>query len=769
MRGRRPILGNGEALTSAVERKYGGNAAPPPKTYDQARHDLFQYIDLLKEQYVEIPPELRFGDEFFYCLRVHPEALAKSFDMSSFIGNVSGIERIGTRAWNVESTQITHTDRLKNKIKKGQNEFVGKTIFIRSHVSALDRMKALLDESQTNLPMSFMADVCRLENLDLLKSDERVMGFTDDWKTGKVEIVLHPSRDNQLNLVEHFKALLDASGEDAGTVKSRVYPSNLAFISLDATKTILDVIDDYNPMRAIRPLEMSSFPVVRDIGDSAISAPLPPEISEKSSIKVGIFDGGIKVDHPLLSPYSNESSNLSVSSAPEIQAVAHGTAVAGAVLYGSLNQHKQGESLPAPNVSVESFRVFPLEDALDIDLYEAIDLIEEVVPARSDIDVYNLSFGPRGPILDDNISRFSYSLDNLAHMHNVLFVVACGNDGDCASPNDRIQSPADMVNGLGVGAHADNEKAPYSCCGPGREGAKTKPDVLAFGGTDNNPIHLLSVDQNRRLLSQGTSFSAPIVSGIAAQLIGMADRVSPLLARSLIIHNANHPDGLRCFDYGYGCICDDVDTYLNCSEKTATILYQGAIDPTRNIKLPIPIPEAVELSGLVTLQWTIAIESAVNDLDTLEYTSHCIEESFHPNSDVYRFTDPISQKGRYVNIVEDQELARKLADEGWGISSLPKSDSGGHKGTEETLRKKNLKWDTIIRNSVRKQAKSLHNPMLVLHAMSRNGVMDQVRFGAVVSISAPSYSGDIYNDIATHIPQLVPVRVRSENEIRIRN
>ena len=98
----------------------------------------------------------------------------------------------------------------------------------------------------------------------------------------------------------------------------------------------------------------------------------------------------------------------------------------------------------------------------------------------------------------------------------------------------------------------------------------------------------------------------------------------------------------------------------------------------------------------------------------------------------------------------------------------PKSDSYNKKLTEETLRRKMLKWDTIVRNETRKQATSLYKPMLVLHAQSRNGVSDPVRFGAIVTISAPSYSGDIYNDIVTHIPQLTPVRVRAENEIRIR-
>ncbi|MDD3275423.1 MAG: S8 family peptidase [Kiritimatiellales bacterium] len=753
---------------SLIDRRYFVQPSEPPKEFEAARVDMIRHIEQLKDGFERIPDGLRYGDEFFYCLRAHPEALAKSFDFSSFIGSVSGMRRIGARAWNVSAKEVTQTNRVKKKTDRGVEGFVGKTIFVRSHISALNKIIALLNERETELTKAFIADVCRIEHLDALSSSERVMGFDNDWKSGRVEIVLHPSEREQKALIEHFQTLVESSGEDCGELRPRIYESNIAFISMKATRALIDHINEYNPLRSIRPLQIRSIPEMRDFGGAGIPAPLPPEARGKSSIKVGVFDGGIKAGHPLLAPYCNEIGNPSVGSSPDNGAVAHGTAVAGAILYGQLNKHAHGQPLPTPNVSVESFRVFPLADNGDIDLYEAIDLIEAVVPSRPDIKVYNLSFGPDGPILDDSISRFSYALDNLAHTHNVLFVVACGNAGEYGRPNNRIQSPSDMVNGLGVGAHDGKVKASYSCCGPGREGAKTKPDILAFGGSNNEPMHLVSLDEKYRVLEMGTSFSAPIVAGLAAQLIGLAERVDPLVARALIIHNAAHPENGRCFDYGYGCICEDVDLHLQCSDKTATILFQGTITPKNNVKLPIPIPDVITLSGKVDLKWTIAIESAVNDLDSLEYTSHCIEEGFYPNGNLFKFTDPSTKASEYVDVVNAKEHARDLEKSGWKMSALPKSESGRH-ATEETLRKRDLKWDTIIRNGTRKLARGLCNPALVLHAMSRNGVDIPVRFGVVVTISAPSYSGDIYNDIVTHIPQLVPVRVRAENEIRIRS
>ena len=68
--------------------------------------------------------------------------------------------------------------------------------------------------------------------------------------------------------------------------------------------------------------------------------------------------------------------------------------------------------------------------------------------------LYNLSFGPRGAIVDDDISHFTYALDRLSMLpHHPLFCVAVGNDGDLPYPFNRIQAPSDLVNGLGIGAY----------------------------------------------------------------------------------------------------------------------------------------------------------------------------------------------------------------------------------------------------------------------------------------------------------------------------
>src|SRR5262249_26776980 len=149
----------------------------------------------------------------------------------------------------------------------------------------------------------------------------------------------------------------------------------------------------------------------------------------------------------------------------------------------------------------------------DIDLYESIDVIEAAVPQRKDIKVFNISFGPKGPILDDTISRFTFALDLLAAAQKVTFCVAVGNDGAATSGMNRIQAPSDLVNGLGVGAYTQRNgnriDATYSCQGLGRECGKLKPDIVGFGGCEQRPFHLVAVAKGIKVLSAGTSFANP--------------------------------------------------------------------------------------------------------------------------------------------------------------------------------------------------------------------------------------------------------------------
>jgi hypothetical protein len=445
--------------------------------------------------------------------------------------------------------------------------------------------------------------------------------------------------------------------------------------------------------------------------------------------------------------------------------------VAGALLHGPLNGIDASARLPAPPVYVISIRVLPTSDPQDIDLYESIDVVERAVPVRKDIKVFNLSFGPRGQILDDTLSRFTYVLDSLAVAHKVTFVVAVGNNGQQAGL-DRIQSPSDLVHGLGIGAFTRNGQtevhAPYSCKGPGRECAKIKPDIAAFGGCQNTPIHLVSRTSGKRLLTAGTSFATPIAARVCAQAAECFERATALLSRALLVHTAVHPNGQPDHLLGHGCVLPTIDDILYCPAPGVTVVFLGDILPTRLVRLPIPLPSDVELPGKVTVTWTVAALVPVDASHPNDYTCCCVEDTFYPHSKNFVFTKAVGgkTKSKRLNVESEAAAVKQLLADEWQRGSFPATASG-NEYKDERAHRVDCKWEPLVRRSKTMLSKSLSEPFLILHAIERNRVTERLEFATIVTIEAPKFTGDLYTEIRRRYPALAPIRLRTEAEIRV--
>ena len=310
-------------------------------------------------------------------------------------------------------------------------------------------------------------------------------------------------------------------------------------------KGLIDKAKKYNPLRSLKPISDDWDDPFRM---SAMVAPAPrlPQKLFKSNIKIGIFDGGVQAGTDLLEPFVTNYDM--VEGEPTVKGLDHGAGVCGAALYGNLAGKSEMDEVENPVVAVESFRVFPAKRTgnveVDMQMYTTIDIIEDVVRERNDIKLFGLSFGPKGAILDDEINRFTYVCDKLTYdveegEINPLFCVAVGNDGNLENPFNRIQSPSDMVNGMAIGAYSinslnDKYHAPYSCIGPGREGAKIKPDLLEFGGTKDRPF--IAAKSGKQIEGVcGTSYSAPVVVGKIGRLMAASDQIVPHLGRALLM------------------------------------------------------------------------------------------------------------------------------------------------------------------------------------------------------------------------------------------
>ena len=513
-------------------------------------------------------------------------------------------------------------------------------------------------------------------------------------------------------------------------------------------------------------------------GTSINGGPNIPKFTKKPKTIVGVLDGGLDDNNPYTKNYSE--SEFSVSGSPVSELIEHGTQVTGAVLYGPLNNYSTGDTLPEPLVSVKTFGVLS-SNSNDPELYDAIDAIEKIIPANKDIKVYNLSLGPRGPILDDSLSRFTYSCDLLSINHEVLFCVAVGNDGNLKG-FERIQSPSDAVNCLAVGAYTNRKgnsvRAPYSSIGPGREGSKMKPDIMAFGGCDQHPIHLVSQKLNNKVWSQGTSFSSPIAASIAGRLIGESkNTIDTLTAKALMIHSARNSsqNGSHCLEMGHGIVPDEMENIISCDEKSYTLIYRGEIEPTKYAEFIIPWDDSIT-KGKANFKWTVAVLTDVDQLSTDDYTTSSVEIAFYPNRNKYVFKnntgfdlDGNSKKSEIVDISKDPERMEYLLKNGWDQSSFPQTDSAKSQFKTELELKEDLKWDSLDAREVTKFSKSIEEPVFHIHALgrgNRKGVK-KVKFALILTVTTPKAEVDLYANILNKYSALIPLQIDIEAQSEI--
>ncbi len=770
---KRLILANGEKYAESIKKNGGGGPKEMPRSYDEARtlvkSDLSRAIETIRR----LPKAKRLGDESVLCLRLHPDMVAKTYDPKGIFGKVRDLENVGSRSYRVSPEKVAQTKRIRKQLEAKIQETTGRIVFVRSNDQGFMRLIAALDSPERSLSKDFREDIQRIEHFDFLSVEERLFGFASGWREGRVEIVLHPSRRSADEQTHFLKNLF--TEEHVNWEKTRVAPyhDGPLFVSCRLSFETLRSIAEANPLRTAHPLVFDGLTDLRS--SPSLPAPHPPQNDSRSTIKVGVFDGGIDVNHPALSGFVEEDGGLSIGTPPDAESIAHGTAVAGAVLYGPLNPYRSSDSLPIPQVSVVSIRALPTSSKTDADLYESIDIIEAAVPARQDIKVFNLSFGPRGPIYDDSISRFTYALDSLAAAQKVVFFVAVGNDGDAGPGWNRIQAPSDLVNGFGVGAYSEVNGTPvhasYSCRGPGRECGKIKPDLAAFGGCERNPIHLLSTTPGMRVTSRGTSFASPIAAAVGARASESFDRGSALLSRALLIHTAQHPDNLPDDLFGHGFVQTNLDDLLRCDEREVTVVYQGAILPTKMIKLPVLLPPGVNVSGKVRITWTVAALPRVTPNHPWDYTSSCLEDTFYPNARKFRFQNPSKTgkpKSRTLHELDDAQEIADLTSKGWEKALLPTSKSGNQYKAEVERRAMDCKWEPVVRRSQQSFAASLNEPFLVLHCIPRNGACERTDYAAVITISAPAFDGDLYDAVLRRYTALQQIRLRSEAELRVR-
>ncbi|MFO0804418.1 MAG: S8 family peptidase [Gemmataceae bacterium] len=353
--------------------------------------------------------------------------------------------------------------------------------------------------------------------------------------------------------------------------------------------------------------------------------------------------------------------------ADEVRPNGHGTRVAGAVLYGETppdsgvvdlcywvqNARVLDENCRLPRV------LFPPEYLRAV--------VDHFHKGKRKTRIFNHSINASGPCRTAHMSAWAAEIDLLSLRHDVLFVVSAGNilesnpdpfpglrqllgsnqeyPAYLHEPCCRIASPAQSLQALTVGSVAYDafDQGGWKSIAAGRDHASAfsrcgfgiwdaiKPEVVEYGG-DNllNTGHTLTVvgtppaaaacypdlvastmhgrtQAHGRDGTVGTSFAAPKVSRIAAELQRVLPEESCLLYRALIVQSARWPAWARDLPeaeqlnvlrrIGYGV--PDLARATTNDDYRVTVVSKGdqAITPNECHVFQVPIPPSMRRQG----------------------------------------------------------------------------------------------------------------------------------------------------------------------------
>ncbi len=175
--------------------------------------------------------------------------------------------------------------------------------------------------------------------------------------------------------------------------------------------------------------------------------------------------------------------------------------------------------------------------------------------------------------LDGVTTRVSRAA-TIAARKGMLVCAAAGNEGNAEWRT--ISAPADADSILTIGAvNIEGNTGNFSSYGPSSDG-RVKPEVCAVG------VQTVLINPNGVIVrSNGTSFSTPLLAGMAASLWSALPDKNAMQIRDLIIQSADHytsPDPNH--HYGYG-IPDAWKAYEKGSEEEMDIEQIREEEPTR--------------------------------------------------------------------------------------------------------------------------------------------------------------------------------------------
>lgn len=751
------IFSNGVDFVSGIERKNQNSRTPKvsDENFSDALEHILPQIEQTTIDFHSLSEKYRMSKAII-GVKIKPKYLSKTYKISEMYEKTN-LERVGSLSINQDKSDAENRTRIE---------------YLRGDPVELDQ---LVKDMQNNkrVTQKLRAELVRIESIELPPIKAKLQLLPSDWKSGKICLVLHPNND-YYKLIDKLAVLLPE--QDKSTWESFKAIDGLTYISMKLKQSELKSLAPFNPLRQVMPT-LNSESSIQIEGDfsTEINVYTNDAYRKRTTdlISVGEIDGGFRSNG---TPYMSDMKEIAAADTSKSNFyVEHGTAVGSILMYGNLDQIDPSTTITTSS-RVKVIRVLPTEkikvrggEAEDFDFVKAANLIKETIPKHLDVKVWNVSVGPFGPILDE-VAPLTAALDELAFKYHIIFCVAVGNTGEVNNNfYTRIQTPADMVNGIGVGSfeYDDVRKprlAPYTSTGPGREGAIIKPDFLAHGGGEQDKLLTFSTDSFNLNRVYGTSFASPTVANLATQLLNASTELTALDAKALLIHQASL-NPLK--DYSLDRVGRGAVTGISESLKSANneyrILYSSEMSTNAYAKLEIPIPNVDDLkSTSLEFSWTVSIFTNVAASESDEYTQCTIEDSFYADSKKFIYR----KDGSTLRKSESDPSVERLLQEGWKKSAFPAPNGKKYAALSEYSQRSYLKWDTVKNDRVTKRVTSINNPFLILHALSRDGSHYRVPYSVVVTVRAVQ-DNDLYQQVQAQHAQLQPLNVDNQVMTRI--
>lgn len=470
--------------------------------------------------------------------------------------------------------------------------------------------------------------------------------------------------------------------------------------------------------------------------------PSPSKIKGEGLPTVVIIDGGCSAKSYLPLNILNIKPLVSDHDAD----LSHGNQVTSLVCHGyAWNNNLSLPELDCNFISAQAINKLGVTKQPTSDQF--ISYLRQVAAQTKDISsVWNLSFNEIAPSLNPSeISFLGHEISKLAREFDILPVISIGNVTKHNAK--RLCPPADSEAALTISGRIADSKGfplspcPYSLKGPAPAGMK-KPELSWF-----SDLRMIG-----GIKKTGTSFSAPLVSSIAAHTFKNLKNPTPDLVRALLINKGGcleHDSNL-----GWGSPWEGESLPWLCKEGTVTLTWSSKLKAGyafywNDIPLPSEMFEDGKLCGQISL--TAILKPVTSELAGENYFSTRLECALQS----------LEKNGNDVKIKNILGTMRESKDK------------------ESSSRKDLAKWSPIRHHSKKFSQTIIKNRSLRLYArvyardlyqynMSSHHELDELDVSFVLTFKSNDEKSGIYNSMTQQLGVFVESAVINQDiEIRL--